>query len=1194
MAIYPTTESVPLEWVPEDVILDLYEVRQVTEGFGEAARVKPYHEGGFGRVYKVWHRGWQREMAVKSPRRDQFVTQRQKDVFARECETWANLGLHPNVATCHYVRQLGGVPRVFSEYADAGTLEDWIRSRRLYDGDERTALARMLDAAIQFAWGLHYAHERGVIHQDVKPLNALMWDDGTLKVTDFGLSGARKNAGLDDVAGETTHGTCTFLVSSGALTPAFCSPEQASGKKTDRRTDIWSWALCVLEMFQGQVVWQWGGTAAEVLELLLSDKVGESYIPPLPGGVAALLRKCFRRNPSDRPRALHDCAEALCEIYEDVIGTAYPRVEPTDIDDIADMLNNRALSFIDLGNADEAERLFDRALERDSHHVAATYNRGLLLWRSGKCLSVDVAARLQGISQDLRDSPVVRAALGWVKIEEGDGVGGRRLFSEALKLGESWEAREGLKKAASIPEVTGARWAREFKCEGELVSSCISAVFSPDGHSVLVALKDRGQFVDDDCEIIGDWLELLDLDTGRRTRRFTTGFPGASYRCGTFSPDGHLVLAGGRYGGVRQWEAATGGEMFEFEDELCLDVTSLQFSPDGHYLVCGLQGDDSAPIPMNDARSAACVLVDAGARCVLREFHGHKRSVTSVAFAPDGCSVISGSRDRTVRLWDVKTGECLRVFDGFDGAVNSVAFAPDGRFFVSASGATLSLFETGNGRRLWSLRRHSALVTTVAYSPDGRMVISGGKDGKICFWKADTGQRVVDLDGHDGVVTSVTFSPDGGCALSAGADRTVRLWDISTLTSCCCRSPWFLSDVPETKALSIHDRAYKCYLRNARGAYDRGEIARAIALLKKARSITGFAREPTALRLQADIGSIARIQSYRGHWLRRRLEGHQGCVCSISFSPDGQLAVSGGEDRTTRLWDVSSGACLCVIEGHADAVSSVAFTPSGLAVVTGSADGSLRLWDVVTRESLCVMPSPIYGGGVICAAISPDGQLVASGEREGVIRLWLLSTGACVRVLSEHHAAVNSVGFSPDGRCILSGSDDKTIRVWDTQSGESLKQFAEPDHLQFAICSSDGEQVLSGRGWGNEEMGYNFYLRLLDMRSGRCLRTFLRGEDPCVCASYISDSRFAVVGSGSAIYLFDTTHRCRVRRFAGDQGCITSVATSRDGRLVLAGSSKGALRLWEIDWDYGYDPAHDPILTRRADGRTGAPWSAES
>ena len=358
------------EWKPGDVILDLYEVRSVTEGFGEDAQEKNYHQGGFGRVYKVWHRTWRREMAVKTPRAETFTRQEQKDTFIRECETWINLGLHPHIAACHYVRELGGVPRVFSEYAAAGTLEEWIRSERLYAGDEQVALARILDVCIQFAWGLHYAHERGVIHQDVKPLNALMWDDGTLKVTDYGLAGARQKAGLTEMSG----GMQTVMVSMGGMTPSQCSPEQAAGQMLDRRTDVWSWAVSVLEMFQGGVTWQTGSLAAAALEVFLKNGGKEEGIPGVPSGVADLLRRCFQPNPADRPHALDDCAKALCAVYEAQSGKPYRRAMPHGASDTADALNNRALSFIDLGKSDEAEKLFERAL----HHGADPLGRDRL------------------------------------------------------------------------------------------------------------------------------------------------------------------------------------------------------------------------------------------------------------------------------------------------------------------------------------------------------------------------------------------------------------------------------------------------------------------------------------------------------------------------------------------------------------------------------------------------------------------------------------------------------------------------------------------------------------------------------------------------------------------------------------------------------------------------------------------------
>ncbi|GHO61565.1 hypothetical protein KSC_004570 [Ktedonobacter sp. SOSP1-52] len=208
-------------------------------------------EGGMGMVYKVHHRGWNIDLAVKSPQPALFARAGGKENFIREAETWVNLPLHPHIVSCYYVRTVDEIPRIFAEYVAGGNLADWIRSRRLYEGGHLRAMERMLDIAIQFAWGLHTAHEQGLVHQDIKPANVMMTPDGVAKVTDFGLAKARALAGEPE-GSNGGNGQRSILVSSRGMTPAYCSLEQAAGKALSCRTDIWSWGSHYSRCLQGK------------------------------------------------------------------------------------------------------------------------------------------------------------------------------------------------------------------------------------------------------------------------------------------------------------------------------------------------------------------------------------------------------------------------------------------------------------------------------------------------------------------------------------------------------------------------------------------------------------------------------------------------------------------------------------------------------------------------------------------------------------------------------------------------------------------------------------------------------------------------------------------------------------------------------------------------------------------------------
>lgn len=339
--------------------------------------------GGMGLLYRVRHEVWGTDLAMKCPKPEHFRTAESRERFVTEAETWVKLGPHPHVCTCYYVRTIDEIPCVFAEYATGGSLRDWIYDRRLYAGGQSRSLIRIMDMAIQMAWGLEHAHSRKIVHQDVKPHNVVLDEHGTAKVTDFGLARARAAAVGVLQPPADPHATwqpgpwsgATVLVPhAGGLTPAYASPEQAERKPLNRRTDIYSFAVSVFEMFRGEVTWLVGPAVGMSLAGYRgAGATGEAWLPPLPDPLADLLERCLARDPERRPRSMAEVAAELGIIYREVTGAAYPRPEPAEADLLADELNNRALSLLDLAQTPEeaekrraeAEETFLEALEAD-------------------------------------------------------------------------------------------------------------------------------------------------------------------------------------------------------------------------------------------------------------------------------------------------------------------------------------------------------------------------------------------------------------------------------------------------------------------------------------------------------------------------------------------------------------------------------------------------------------------------------------------------------------------------------------------------------------------------------------------------------------------------------------------------------------------------------------------------------------
>jgi WD40 repeat protein len=558
-----------------------------------------------------------------------------------------------------------------------------------------------------------------------------------------------------------------------------------------------------------------------------------------------------------------------------------------------------------------------------------------------------------------------------------------------------------------------------------------------------------------------DWQpkELVAIYGEHRQRMWGTVYAVA------LSPDGKRVAGGGEFDTIRVWDTATGYEHACRMGPVNDNVAALQFSPKGDLLAA------------THLAGSHVTLWDTTSWTERALLQGHALGVEGMAFAPDGGTLATASKDGTVKVWDVRRSLARLSLTAHKGGACCAAFSADGRTLATGGNdGVVKTWDVTTGGLRGVCPGHAGPVRAVAFVFDGHTLASVGDDLVLVRWDVDTRKPLDRRPLHPNPGTGnigLAFAPDGQTLVWCRREEDViHLTDVTTgetlgqlLNRRGCGSASFSSD-GHTLVTGSHPvvRLWDVATRREKLALEGVDFPlQAVAVRPD--------DEQVAL---PGPGGIIELHDVARGIQASRLAGHAGHIQTLQFAPDGRILFSAALDFRARLWDLGAGQGPVSRQLMIDraAITGGAFTPDGKTLATFSdGDSQVQLWEAATgarRGGLALREPCPCGGRLRLLNLSPAGRLLALGTVGERVLLWDMVSGREKPMLPGDTGFTTAVAFSPDGSTLASGSGHPggRVRLWDLKTGRVRVTLPKSGAIYSLAYSPDGRLLVASNGAG--------------------------------------------------------------------------------------------------------------------------------